>query len=177
MRPARSGHWSVVVGSPDRTIGFDGPGCATRGPGLRVTRKVFVNRNVDVVFGYLTSPVDEPRWRGSVLRNTPDEPGVLRLGSTGDSLLRFMGREVEVPWEIVEFTDDARLCREYKSRVRGGRDLYMLQPFGIGSTIVEVELQVEASGLVGLLTSSRRSSMERELRADLQRLKAVLETS
>ena len=53
----------------------------------------------------------------------------------------------------------------------------MLQPFGIGSTIVEVELQVEASGLVGLLTSSRRSSMERELRADLQRLKAVLETS
>ena len=144
---------------------------------MRVTRKVFVNRNVDVVFGYLTSPVDEPRWRGSVLRNTPDEPGVLRLGSTGDSLLRFMGREVEVPWEIVEFTDDARLCREYKSRVRGGRDLYMLQPFGIGSTIVEVELQVEASGLVGLLTSSRRSSMERELRADLQRLKAVLETN
>ena len=130
-----------------------------------------------MVFGYLTSPVNEPRWRGSVLRNTPDEPGVLRLGSTGDSLLRFMGREVEVPWEIVEFTDDARLCREYKSRVRGGRDLYMLQPFGIGSTIVEVELQVEASGLVGLLTSSRRSSMERELRADLQRLKAVLETS
>ena len=132
---------------------------------------------MDVVFGYLTSPVNEPRWRGSVLRNTPDEPGVLRLGSTGGSLLRFMGREVEVPWEIVEFTDDARLCREYKSRVRGGRDLYMLQPFGIGSTIVEVELQVEASGLVGLLTSSRRSSMERELRADLQRLKAVLETS
>ena len=167
----------VTSSSPDRTIGFDGPGCATRGPGLRVTRKVFINRNVDVVFGYLTSPVNEPRWRGSVLRNTPDEPGVLRLGSTGDSLLRFMGREVEVPWEIVEFTNDARLCREYKSRVRGGRDLYMLQPFGIGSTIVEVELQVEASGLVGLLTSSRRSSMERELRADLQRLKAVLETS
>ena len=144
---------------------------------MRVTRKVFINRDVDVVFGYLASPVNEPRWRGSVLRNTPDEPGVLRLGSTGDSLIRFMGREVDVPWEIVEFVEDSRLCREYRSGVRGGRDLYVLQPFGIGSTIVEVELQVEASGLVGLLTSSRRSSMERELRADLERLKVVLESN
>ena len=88
-----------------------------------------------------------------------------------------MGREVDVPWEIVEFVEDSRLCREYRSGVRGGRDLYMLQPFGIGSTIVEVELQVKASGLLGLLTTSRRSSMERELRADLQRLKVVLETN
>ena len=144
---------------------------------MRVTRKVFINRNVDVVFGYLASPVNEPRWRGSVLRNTPDEPGVLRLGSTGDSLIRFMGREVDVHWEIAEFVEDSRLCREYRSGVRGGRDLYVLQPFGIGSTIVEVELQVEASGLVGLLTSSRRSSMQHELRADLQRLKVVLESN
>ena len=144
---------------------------------MRVTRKVFINRNVDVVFGYLASPANEPRWRGSVLRNTPDEPGVLRRGSTGDSLIRFMGREVDVPWEIVEFVEDSRLCREYRSGVRGGRDLYLLQPFGTGSTTVEVELQVEASGLVGLLTTSRRSSMERELRADLQRLKVVLETN
>ena len=144
---------------------------------MRVTRKVFINRNVDMVFGYLASPTNEPWWRGSVLRSTPDEPGMLRVGSAGTSLIRFMGREVDVPWEIVELVDDARLCREYASGVRGGRDRYMLQPFGIGATIVKVEVEVEVAGLVGLLTTSRRSSMERELRADLQRLKAILEAS
>lgn len=143
---------------------------------LRVTRKVFINRDRDIVFGYLASPANEPIWRASTLRTTPDRPGVLEFGSTGTSLLRFMGRDVEVRWEIVEFELEAQLCKEYTSRVRGGRDRYMLQRFGIGATIVEVQAEVEAAGLMGLLTTSRRTSMEHDLRTDLQRLKSILES-
>ena len=143
---------------------------------MRVTRKVFINRNADVVFGYLASPASEPMWRASTLRTIPDRPGVLEVGSTGRSLLRFMGRDVDVRWEIVELEQEARLCREYTAGVRGGRDRYTLQPFGLGSTILQVEVDVEAAGLMGLLTTSRRTSMEHELRTDLQRLKAILES-
>ena len=128
------------------------------------------------MFGYLASPANEPMWRASTLRTTPDRPGVLALGSTGRSLLRFMGRDVDVRWEIVEFEHEARLCREYTSRVRGGRDVYSLQPFGMGASIIEVQVEVEAAGLMGLLTTSRRTSMEHELRTDLQHLKAILES-
>ena len=142
---------------------------------MRVTRKVFINRDRDVVFGYLASPANEPMWRASTVSTTVDRPGGLALGSTGGSLLRFMGREVNVSWEIVEFEHDARLCKEYTSRVRGGRDRYVLQPFGLGATIVKTEVEVEAAGLMGLLTTSRRTSMEHELRTDLQHLKAILE--
>ena len=142
---------------------------------MRVTRKVFINRNADVVFGYLALPTNEPSWRESVLHNTLEEPGQLGMGSAGTSLIRFMGRDVDVRWEIVEFEDETRLSRQYESGVRGGRDRYMLQPFGIGATIVEVEVEVEVGGLMGLLTTSRRTSMENELRTDLQRLKAILE--
>ena len=60
------------------------------------------------------------------------------MGSTGTTMIRFMGREVEVRWEIVEFEQEARLCKEYASGVRGGRDRYTLQPFGLGSTIIQV---------------------------------------
>ena len=97
------------------------------------------------------------------------------MGSVGASLVTFLGRDVDVRWAIVEFEHDARLCREYESGVRGGRDRYMLKPFGVGATIVEVEVEVEVGGLLGLLTTSRRTSMEHELRTDLQRLKAILE--
>ena len=142
---------------------------------MRVTRKVFINRNPDIVFGYLASPANEPMWRAGILRAEPDQPGEPGIGSTGTSLIRFMGREVDVRWEIVEFEQETRLCREYASRVRGGRDRYMLQGFGLGATVVEVELEVEAAGLMGLLIPSRRTSMEHELRTDLQRLKAILE--
>lgn len=127
------------------------------------------------MFGYLASPANEPMWRASTLRATPDRPGVVALGSTGRSLLRFMGRDVDVRWEIVEFEHEARLCREYTSRVRGGRDRYVLQPFGIRASIIEVQVEVEAAGLMGLLSTSRRTSMEHELRTDLQRLKSILE--
>lgn len=142
---------------------------------MRVRRKVFINRNADVVFAYLSSASNEPIWRASVLRAAPDEPGGVGIGGTGNSLIRFMGRDVDVRWEIVEFERDTRLCREYAPGVRGGRDRYMLQPFGLGTTVLEVEVEVEVGGLMGLLTTSRRRSMEHELRADLQRLKAILE--
>ena len=142
---------------------------------MRVTRKVFINRNPGIVFGYLASPSNEPIWRASILSATPDQPEVLERGATGTSLVRFMGRDVDVRWEIVEFDPEARLCREYAAGVRGGRDRYTLQRFGIGSTIVNVEVEVESAGLMGLLVTSRRTSMEHELRTDLQRLKAILE--
>ena len=144
---------------------------------MRVTRKVFINRSADIVFGYLASPASEPVWRSSILRSTPDRPGVLGIGATGRSLISFMGRDVQVGWEIVEFEHGARLCRDYEPGVRGGRDRYMMRPFGIGATVLEVEVEVEVSGLIGLLASSRRAAMETELRIDLQRLKAILEST
>lgn len=142
---------------------------------MRVTRKVFIHRNPDIVFGYLASPANEPVWRASILRTEPDQPDAAGIGSTGTSLIRFMGRDVDVRWEVVEFEQGARLCREYASEVRGGRDRYMLQKFGKGATVVEAQVEVEAAGLMGLLTTSRRTSMEHELRTDLQRMKAILE--
>ena len=142
---------------------------------MRVRRKVFINRSAAIVFGYLSSASNEPMWRASVRRAAPDEPGVVGIGVSGSSLIRFMGRDVDVRWEIAEFEQDTRLCREYAPGVRGGRDRYMLQPFGIGSTVLEVEMEVDVGGLMGLLTTSRRRSMEHELRMDLQRLKAILE--
>lgn len=144
---------------------------------MRLTRKVFINRDVTEVFAYLASPGAEPRWRSSVIESISDEPGGLREGSRGRNRMRFMGREVVAPWEIVEFVRDSRLCRGYASRVRGGRDRYLLQRFGIGATVLELRVEVEASGLMGLLITSRRTAMESELRADLRRLKAILESS
>ena len=142
---------------------------------MRVTRKVFINRDPAIVFDYLASPTNEPVWRASILSAASGQPGEPGIGSTGTSRIRFMGRDVDVRWEVVEFEQGARLCREYASEVRGGRDRYMLQKFGKGATVVEVQVEVEAAGLMGLLTPSRRTSMEHELRTDLQRLKAILE--
>ena len=144
---------------------------------MRVTRKVFINLDVTEVFGYLVSPEAEREWRSSVIESIPDEPAALREGSRGRSRIRFMGREVVAPWKITEFVRDSRLCREYASRVRGGRDRYLLQRFGIGATVLELQVEVEASGLMGLLITSRRTAMEAELRADLRRLKANLEST
>lgn len=142
-----------------------------------MTRKVFINRNVEAVFGYLASAATEPLWREGVLRTSAHEPGALRLGSKGTSRIRFIGREVDVAWEILDLVGESLLCREYASGVRGGRDRYILQQFGIGATVVDVEVEVEVAGLIGLLATGRRSLMERELRADLQRLKSILESN
>ena len=144
---------------------------------MQVTKKVFINRNADVVFRYLASPENEPLWRASTLRTASDPPGLLHAGSSGMSLIRFMGREIETRWRIAEFEQDARLCKEYDPGVRGGRDRYSLTPFGIGATILEVKVEVEVSGLMGLLANSRRTSMEHELRTDLQHLKRIIEAS
>lgn len=141
---------------------------------MRIARKVFINRRVGIVFGYLASAENEPEWRKCVLRTATDQPGVPGIGITGSSLIRFMGRDVDVCWKMAEFEQDTRLCREYAPGVRGGRDRYMLHSSGIG-TVLEFEIEVEVDGLVGLLTAGRRRALERELRSDLHRMKAILE--
>ncbi len=128
------------------------------------------------MFGFVASSGTEPVWRSSVLETACDRPGALRAGSRGRSLMRFMGREVDAPWEIVEFDDRSGLCREYSSAVRGGRDRYRFEPFGRGATVLELEIEVEAAGLAGLLTAATRTAADRELRADLDRLKQILES-
>ena len=141
-----------------------------------VARKVFINRTSDEVFGYTAAAGAEPEWRRSVLHSSLDEPGLLRAGSRGRSLIRFMGREVEATWEIVEYAAGARLCRRYSSPVRGGRDSYRFEAFGRGASVLEMEVEVQAAGLAGLLAAVTRTAADRELRADLERLKRILES-
>ena len=141
-----------------------------------VARKVFIDRAADEVFEYAAAGRAEPEWRRSVLRSALDEPGPLRAGSKGRSLIRFMGRLVDAPWEIVEYAPGARLHRRYSSSARGGGDRYRLEPYGRGSSVLELEVEVEAAGLAGLLAAAARTAADRELRADLDRLKRVLES-
>ena len=83
---------------------------------------------------------------------------------------------MDAPWEIVEYAAGARLCRRYSSPVRGGRDSYRFEAFGRGASVLELEVEVQAAGLAGLLAAVTRTAADRELRADLERLKRILES-
>ena len=140
---------------------------------MKVEEKLFVNRKPDAVFAFIADLQNEPRWR----RNTVEvhAEGPLWLGSVGRTDFKFIGRSVEVDWCVIELEEDAVLCVEYRSDVRGGYDRYVLEPFGLYATTLTVELDISVAGFFGLMTPALRPALGRGLASDLHRLKRILE--
>ena len=140
---------------------------------MRVEEKVFINRTAALVFTFVTDLENEPRWRSNTM--AVDVAGPVGLGSEGHTDFRFMGRAVDSGWRVVEFEENALLCVEYSSGVRGGRDRYRLEPFGLYGMTLTVEVEIAAAGLLGLMTPALRPGLKTQLQRDLFSLKRILE--
>ena len=66
---------------------------------------VEINRPVDEVFAYMTDPTKTPEWNSIVEEARPSETPV-RRGTTISTRARFLGRKLELPFEVVEHIPD-----------------------------------------------------------------------
>jgi uncharacterized protein YndB with AHSA1/START domain len=64
--------------------------------------RIEIARDPHAVFAFLTSPEQRPRWDRSVVAETLLSPPPVRVGSTVRTLMRVMGRAVELDWRVTE---------------------------------------------------------------------------
>ena len=140
----------------------------------RIAEEIAVDRPPEAVFALVSDPESDPRWRSDVrsverLSGEPSAPGTVYRQRVGA-----MGGTAEAVVEVLEVVPGRSITFEVREPVRG-RGGYVVEPAGAGAT-VRFWLELPSGrGLRAIADKAIAAAIGRGARADLARLKALLE--
>ena len=138
-------------------------------------RTIVIDRPVEAVFAFFSTPSNDPRWRPHV--KEIDGPAEMRTGARIRQVISGPGgRGIDADVEVTEYSPSSR----YAFRVIAGparpRGEYSFTSAGPDSTEVTFSLTAELSGLKKLVMSGPvQKSMDGEM-ASLDTAKRLLES-
>ncbi len=136
---------------------------------------IFIRRDPQTVFAYLTHPDALPDWAESVQRAEAEPPGELRAGSRLREELVLFGSPRVVEWSVVEWEMPSRIVFEAATfMVTWTRVDFRLSADQDG-TELEVHVQGRGRGIWRLLEPLLANRFRTYRRLELARIKAQLE--
>jgi uncharacterized protein YndB with AHSA1/START domain len=142
---------------------------------MRVEESVQINRPPREVFDYVANPENLPEWAGSSLEIQKDAPGPLGQGDRFMSVSKFLGKHIEMPFEITAY-ETGRL---YSHRSTGGpfatEWTLSFEERAVGGTRLTQVAEGEPGGFFKLAEPLLERLIRRQFRTDLENLKDLLE--
>ena len=140
----------------------------------RVT--VDIDRPVDEVFAFVADPANFPRWAGALVKaSRQTSPGPVGVGTTFTQVNMLMGRRFISEMRVVTHKPPRRY--EYITTAGPIRFAghYTFAPAGSGTRFTSVD-QSQVSGLLRYLQPLLQPFAQRQIKVNLNRLKAVIES-
>ena len=141
---------------------------------MTIEQVVEVAAPVERVFALLADLSRAPEWQSSVESVHVDDGGETGVGTRGREVRRFAGRRSEASFEVVAFEPNERLAISSRASAANGTATFTLEPRD-GATRVSLDLELQLGGPLRFLGGAARGRIERETRADLDRLKQLAE--
>ena len=142
---------------------------------MRVEESIEINRPLKEVFNYVSDVGNYPKWMAHALEVRKDTEGPPQHSDRFIVAIKSVGRRFETPYERTSYEPN----RRYTDRAVGGpipkqrwECTFEEVP---GGTRLRRAVDAEPAGLLKLLEPLQKRAAERQLRADLQTLKDVLE--
>jgi len=104
-------------------------------------------------------------------------PGALHVGTRVRSTIRFLGRWLDMVFEVVECEPGRSLTIKSIAGVAPCYFCYHLEPVEDGVTTVSQEAMIQLSGMLGLEEPAVMRVISRQMEHDLLTLKDLLEAS
>ncbi|MFI7600988.1 SRPBCC family protein [Actinoplanes sp. NPDC049681] len=141
-----------------------------------LTETVIARRPAEVA-AYAADPDNAPRWYANItsVEWVTDPP--LSVGSKVAFEAQFLGRPLCYTYEIVEYEPGARLVMRTAQGPFPMETTYTWQPADGGGTRMTLRNRGEPSGFSRVAAPVMVAAMRRANRADLARIKALLETT
>ena len=139
-----------------------------------VRPQVLVRRPPSEVAAFMFDPANDLRWTGGITSSTPAQPGPLVEGATVERTAKFLGRTFTYGYTVTRHEPDKlvelRVERPFPMTVR-----YELEPDPAG-TLVAIHAAGTPGRFFGWATPLMRRQVRASITADLERLRACLET-
>lgn len=114
----------------------------------RVEASILINRPAEDIFKFLNLPDNHPRFVPGMLEFKKHPPGPIeQVGTSIQGIRRFLGRRLELPYEITEYQQGARLGMKGAMGPIQFEDGYVLESMG-ASTRVNFWLEFTLTGLM-----------------------------
>jgi uncharacterized membrane protein len=140
-----------------------------------VVTEIVIDRPVAAVAAYASDPSNAPAWYANIETVTWQTDPPAAVGSRMTFVARFLGRQLEYTYEIVELVEGARLVMRTHEGPFPMETTYTWTPEGDGTTRMTLRNRGEPSGFSALVAPLMAPAMRRANRKDLAALKQLLE--
>ena len=135
---------------------------------------ITINRPVAEVFAYVSDLASGPEWQPGLVEVRRITAGPTGVGTQYNGVRKFMGRKMESVIEFTTYEPNKKLV--FKS-VSGNSPLvqsFLFEPTAEGTKLT-ARLELQTSGLMGLAEPFIASSLKRDVDANYENLKNLLE--
>ena len=146
----------------------------TEDPMVTIDHSIDIRRPVEAVFAYVADPRNSPQWQRAIkeVRVTPESPPT--VGTRVTQVMSFLGVKLEPTSEVTAWEPN----RSFSFKGRSGpftlEGTFRFEAVGTG-TRLSATFQVEPGGLFQVARPPFASQAKRQLEADFQQLKGLLE--
>jgi len=142
---------------------------------MRFQERAVIEKPVEEVFAFAADPENDPRWSSAVAKARRTSENSFGLGSRYEQVLRFVGRRLEVTFEVTGYelnrtVEIGRFSGPLRSAV--GRRTFESVP---GGTRVTFIAEGKSGLFLNLLEPLVAAAGRREFRRGLANLKQILE--
>lgn len=144
---------------------------------MNIKQSVVINLAAEDIFAYMSDLENQVDWSSAVIMVRNISPGVLHVGARVRSTIRFLGRWLNMTFEVVECEPGRSLTIKSIAGVAPCLFCYQFEPVEEGGTTVSQEAVIHLTGSLGLEEPVITRMVSRQMEHDLLTLKDLLEAS
>lgn len=143
----------------------------------RIESSVLVSKSVEEIFSFLDTPENHAKFIPNMIEFNKTSAGPFgRVGATARGVLRFFGKKVDIPYEIIEHEQNQRLAMKGLLGPINFKDGYILIPNAEG-TQIKFWLELTMTGLAKVFSPFKSLIGRIHAIETLTNLKKALEKS
>ncbi|MBF6335250.1 SRPBCC family protein [Nocardia abscessus] len=141
-----------------------------------VLTEVTIDRSRELVAAYAADPAHAPAWYSRIRGVTCETEPPLRVGTRAAFVAHFLGHRLAYTYEVVDYVPGSRLVMRTAQGPFPMETTYTWVDTPEGGTRMTLRNRGEPSGFEKLAAPLLEAAIRRANRADLARLKELLET-
>jgi uncharacterized membrane protein len=143
---------------------------------MDVKQSIVINLPVEEIFAYMSDIENMVDWSSAIIAVRKISPGELHVGATVQSTIRFLGKWLDITFEIVEYEPSRYLTLKSISGVTPCLFCYQFEPSEDGGTTISQGTIIHLTGgILDLAEPVVTNVVRRQLEHDLLTLKDILE--
>ena len=143
---------------------------------FKTRRSVQINRSPQDVFDYVADPANDPNWQGPVESSQWTSEGPPGMGSTQETVIKFLGRKIESTAEVTMWDPPNTMGVKSTGGPMDFHGSYGFESTSEGGTEVTVDFEIEFGGFFKLAEGLVGKQLEKQLDTDFDALKLLLES-